>query len=240
MPRHADVMGMAVRALLVAAILVTVVCVTPAAAQIYVGRDATGGIVLSDTPISGAVTTYAVRNSGLRATRSVPSDIVSLYDDVIEDAAATHGVRPELVRAVIQVESGFNPRARSHKGAMGLMQLMPGTASDLGVDNPWDPAQNIRGGVAYLGSLIRQFGDEVLALAAYNAGPGAVARHGQRVPPYRETQDYVQKITRRTEAQPVARGGRAVIYKVLEEVDGRAQWRLTDTRPTSGHFEVVR
>ncbi len=233
-------MGMAARALLATTLLLTVAGVQPAAAQIYVGRDEAGGIVLSDTPITGAATTYAVRNSGLRTTRSVPSDVVSLYDEVIEDAAATHGVRPELVRAVIQVESGFNPRARSHKGAMGLMQLMPGTAADLGVDNPWDPVQNIRGGVAYLGSLIRQFGDEVLALAAYNAGPGAVARHGQRVPPYRETQDYVQKITRRTEAQPVGRAGRPVIYKVLEEVDGRTQWRLTDTRPTSGYFEVVR
>lgn len=211
----------------------------PASAQIFVSRDATGALVLSDQPLEGAVSTYTVRQSAIRTTRAA-SDIVGIYDEVIESAAATHGVRPELVRAVIQVESGFNPRARSNKGAMGLMQLMPATAADLGVDNPWDPVQNIHGGVAYLGSLIREFGDETLALAAYNAGPGAVNRYGQRIPPYRETQDYVQKITRRTDTMPVAGGRRAVIYKVVELVDGEPRWRLTDRKPTSGRYEVVR
>jgi soluble lytic murein transglycosylase-like protein len=162
------------------------------------------------------------------------------YLPLIEAAAKRHQVDPLLVHAVITVESRFHARARSRKGAMGLMQLMPQTAAGLGVENPWDPVQNIEGGVAYLGSLIREFGDEVLALAAYNAGPGAVNRYGQRVPPYRETREYVQKITRRTEAEPVAPSGRTVIYKVLEEVDGQPQWRLTDTRPTSGRYEVVR
>jgi soluble lytic murein transglycosylase-like protein len=239
-------MGMVFRVLLLSAIVCVLAAVaSPAHAQIYVGRDASGTVVLSDQPMDGAVArSYAVANSGMRTTRAVPYDVGSAYDDVIEEAAATHGVRPDLVRAVIHVESGFNPRARSHKGAMGLMQLMPRTAADLGVDNPWDPAQNIRGGVAYLGSLLREFGDEVLALAAYNAGPGAVNRYGQQVPPYRETQDYVRKITRRTEALPVspraAAAGRAVIYKVLEVVDGVPQWRLTDTRPTSGEYQVIR
>ena len=233
------------RALGTAIVLVLAGSVSPAAAQIFVSRDAAGTIVLSDRPLAASVgATYTVRNSAIRTTRAVASDTQGLYDEVIESAAATHGVRPELVRAVIQVESGFNPRARSHKGAMGLMQLMPATAADLGVDNPWDPVQNIHGGVAYLGSLIREFGDEVLALAAYNAGPGAVNRYGQQVPPYRETQDYVQKITRRTDAMPVAGGARparrAVIYKVLELVDGQPQWRLTDTKPTNGTYEVVR
>lgn len=246
MPCHADVMGMVSRVLLPAVVFLIVAGTAPAWAQIYVGQDASGTLVLSDQPMDGAVAhSYAVANSGVRTTRATPYDLGSAYDDVIADAAAAHGVRPELVRAVIQVESGFNPRARSNKGAMGLMQLMPATAADLGVVNPWDPVQNIRGGVAYLGSLIREFGDEVLALAAYNAGPGAVNRYNQQVPPYRETQDYVRKITRRTDAQPVASrgggaGGRAIIYKVLELVDGVPQWRLTDTRPESGQYEVIR
>ena len=241
MPCHADVKGMVFRAFVSTLALVLGLAVAPAAAQIYVSRDAAGTIVLSDKPVAGGGSTYAVRNaSNVRTTRSVVADVEGIYDEAIEAASATHGVRPELVRAVIQVESGFNPRARSPVGAMGLMQLMPATAAELGVDNPWDPVQNIHGGVAYLGSLIREFGDEVLALAAYNAGPGAVNRYGQRVPPYRETRDYVQKITRKTETMPVARSGRTVIYKVLEEVDGEPQWRLTDTRPTSGRYEVIR
>ncbi len=246
MPLHADVVGMVCsRAWVSSLVLVAGVSLaaSPASAQIFVSRDAAGTIVLSDSPMAGTTATYAVRGSSIRTTRVESAGTQSLYDEVIEAASAEHGVRPELVRAVIQVESAFNPRARSHVGAMGLMQLMPGTAADLGVDNPWDPVQNIHGGVAYLGSLIRTFGgDEVLALAAYNAGPGAVNRYGQKVPPYRETQDYVRKITNRTTVGSAPRGGsgRAIVYKVLEDVDGQLQWRLTGTRPTSGRYEVVR
>ena len=94
------------------------------------------------------------------------------YDALIRRHASNYGVRADLVRAVIQVESGFNPRARSPKGAVGLMQLMPTTAAALGVADRYDPAENIRGGVACLGRLLRQYeGNEELALAAYNAGP---------------------------------------------------------------------
>ena len=112
----------------------------------------------------------------------------------IEDAARENGVDPALVRAVIHAESGFNPRARSRKGAMGLMQLMPGTASDMGVRDPWAVQQNIEGGVKYLAMLLAEFkGDVTLATAAYNAGPGAVDRYGG-VPPIAETQTYVQRV----------------------------------------------
>ena len=109
---------------------------------------------------------------------------------------ASSGIRPDLVRAVIQVESAFNPRAVSPKGAMGLMQLMPATAKQFGVIDPFNPAENIRAGVSYLRQLLDRYDhDEQLALAAYNAGPGAVDKYGSKVPPYKETQNYVLKIT---------------------------------------------
>lgn len=217
-------------------------CAVDASAQIYMGRDAAGTIVLSDRPLESDVVTYAVQRSGYRTTRSTPTGshpTVSLYDELIERHASDHGVRPELVRAVIQVESGFNARARSVKGAMGLMQLMPATASDLGVANPWDPSENIRGGVAYLAGLLRRFNDERLALAAYNAGPGAVERYGLEVPPYRETQEYVRKVAARTDVMTEPRNGRRPIYKVWDVVDGREVMRLTDVRPPSGTYEVL-
>lgn len=112
----------------------------------------------------------------------------------IETAALAHGVDPALVRAVIHAESGFNPNARSRKGAIGLMQLMPDTASDMGVSDPASVQQNIRGGVKYLAMLLAQYrGDVTLATAAYNAGSGAVDKYGG-VPPFEETQTYVRRV----------------------------------------------
>ncbi|MEO6120228.1 MAG: lytic transglycosylase domain-containing protein [Terriglobales bacterium] len=114
-------------------------------------------------------------------------------DAAIAAAAARHKVDVNLVRSLIKVESNFNPRAVSRKGAIGLMQLMPGTARDLKV-NPYDVDQNVEGGVRHLKGLLNNFGGDVtLSLAAYNAGAGAVARH-DGVPPYRETREYVKKI----------------------------------------------
>ncbi|MBS0309278.1 MAG: lytic transglycosylase domain-containing protein [Proteobacteria bacterium] len=116
------------------------------------------------------------------------------YSEAIEPAAALYGVDPALVRAVIHAESGFNAQATSPKGAMGLMQLMPATAREVGVANAYAPEQNIRGGVRYLASLLAQFRNNVtLAAAAYNAGPAAVERY-RDVPPYAETQAYVQRV----------------------------------------------
>jgi soluble lytic murein transglycosylase-like protein len=112
----------------------------------------------------------------------------------IDAAAASNGIDPALLKGLVSQESGFDPNARSGAGALGLTQLMPGTASSLGVTNPLDPAQSLQGGAKYLRQQLDRFGgDERLALAAYNAGPGAVARYGG-VPPYSETQNYVNSV----------------------------------------------
>ncbi|WP_017942450.1 MULTISPECIES: lytic transglycosylase domain-containing protein [unclassified Thioalkalivibrio] len=116
------------------------------------------------------------------------------FADLIHAAANRQGVDPALVQSVIHVESCFDPQAVSRVGAYGLMQLMPATAADLGVTDRFDPAQNIDGGTRYLAAMLDRFeGNLELALAAYNAGPGAVERHGG-VPPFRETQNYIQRI----------------------------------------------
>jgi len=115
------------------------------------------------------------------------------YAELIAAAAETHGVNPILVQALIQVESNYKPRARSSKGAMGLMQLMPAVAREYKVRNAYDPAANIAAGVKKLKGLMETFGDTALALAAYNAGEGAVLKFNG-IPPYRETQNYVKKI----------------------------------------------
>jgi soluble lytic murein transglycosylase-like protein len=112
----------------------------------------------------------------------------------IDAAAARYGIDPALLRGLVRQESGFDPRARSGAGAMGLTQLMPGTAASLGVTDPYDPTQSLDGGARYLREMLDRFGgDPAKALAAYNAGPGAVSRFGG-VPPYPETQSYVRNI----------------------------------------------
>ena len=116
------------------------------------------------------------------------------YTQLIQNAAAKYNLDPNLIKAVIQQESNFNPSAISNKGAMGLMQLMPGTADNLGVSNPLNPEENVDAGAKYLRQMIDRFGgDKEKALAAYNAGPGAVESYGG-VPPYKETKNYVNNI----------------------------------------------
>jgi len=123
--------------------------------------------------------------------RRVPRSV--RYDGLIGRAARQHRVQPELVKAVIAAESNFDPRAVSRKGARGLMQLMPETAAALGVEDPLRPEENLHGGVLYLRRMMDRYGEMPLALAAYNAGPGAVDRYGG-IPPYAETRDYVERV----------------------------------------------
>lgn len=141
------------------------------------------------------------RESNSEKHTSQPRKVVEKYnlENFIESEARKKNLDPDLVRAIIKAESNFNPKAESKKGAMGLMQLMPGTAESLGVENPFDPIQNLRGGTDYLKDLLRVFKDKDLAIAAYNAGPGAVKKYGG-IPPYSETQNYVKKVNEYFEA----------------------------------------
>jgi len=232
------------------AFLVTLAAVlraVSAQAEIYAWRDEHGRMVLSKHPAPAGVSaqTFAIDGTeAYRITAEGPAasftmgraELQSRLRAVIETCAAEQSLSPDLVRAVIRVESGWNPRARSNKGAQGLMQLMPGTAAQYGVTNAFDPEQNIRGGVAYLKTLMDRFdGNTELALAAYNAGPGAVEKYGRRIPPYRETQAYVRKIVSVTE---VRLGPTRRIYKIVELIDGREVPRYSDKKP-EGTYEVV-
>jgi soluble lytic murein transglycosylase-like protein len=117
------------------------------------------------------------------------------YNDLIDEAAVRYDLNPALIRSVMQTESAFNPSAVSPAGAMGLMQLMPELAEEFGVTDPFDPEQNVMAGARYLRQLLRMHDGNVrLAVASYNAGPGAVARYGT-VPPFQETREYVKRVT---------------------------------------------
>ena len=213
----------------------------PADAQIYAWRDANGTLVLSDRELDTPTKIYEVPGApAYRTTTAQAADASApRFDAFVVAHAQRHALRPELVRAVIQVESGYNPRATSPKGAMGLMQLMPATARELGVRNPYDPEENIRAGTAYLRRLLDKYdGNEELALAAYNAGAGAVDRYGH-VPPYRETRDYVRKVGLKA-ANDGGAQAKFRIYKTVEIIDGRAVPRYSTQRPAAGTFEIIR
>ncbi len=171
-----------------------------AQADIRLQRDARGRVVATNTRggayggagsvLDGSPRPAATHGSQAPAARQ-------RLGSLIRQAARRHGVSADLIRAVVAVESGFDPRAVSPRGARGLMQLMPATAAQLNVDNLYDPAQNLDGGTRHLRGLLDRFdGDLRLALAAYNAGSGAVRRHGG-MPPYPETREYVHKVLQR-------------------------------------------
>lgn len=156
-------------------------------------------VIISDTPPEDA--RYKLFRKGRPAEpaplegQAVPAPLPARYSSHVLAAARETSVDAALISAVISVESGYNPSARSSAGAVGLMQLMPDTARRYGVKDRLDPAQNIHGGARYLRDLKAQFGDNLqLVLAAYNAGEEAVIRHGMRIPPFRETAAYVPKV----------------------------------------------
>ncbi len=163
-----------------------------AKADIYLYIDHEGTLHFTNTPTSSQYKVY-MRETFAEPT---PSYQVASYDDVISEAAKRHGLSSSLIKALIHVESYFNPRAVSKKGAVGLMQIMPENLQALHISNPFDPWENIMGGASYLKSMIERFRGELpLALAAYNAGPTVVERY-QDIPPYPETEAYVKKVLR--------------------------------------------
>jgi soluble lytic murein transglycosylase-like protein len=182
-----------------AAVAVCTAAVCSASPPIYRYVDAEGVAHFTDKPDSRRYRLYDLTPKGL--TRSGDHYDPSLlaratrYDAIIDAEAKSAGVEPNLLRAVIVVESGFNPRAVSKRGAVGLMQLMPATATRFGVSNRYDARQNVRGGALYLGFLINRFHQNVrLALAAFNAGEDAVDRSSGQIPPFSETLEYVPKV----------------------------------------------
>jgi soluble lytic murein transglycosylase-like protein len=194
-------------------------CVVGAAqADIYKYVDAAGKVYFTDAPMKGSkyrlewkreskklVRENKTQSAACRSTQVAPKAAAPItgslatrraaYEKLIAANARRYGLSPALIHAVVRAESAYNPKAVSRAGAQGLMQLMPGTAARYGVSDSFNPVENVRGGAAYLRDLLDMFDwDLELALAGYNAGEGAVIKHGRKIPPYAETQGYVRKV----------------------------------------------
>ena len=193
-----------VNAVLTLIMLCAVSATSTAAPSVYTQRDANGQLIFSDAPIENGEmvrTSYQAQYGRPVATASCQgmtesklSARANALTQTIESAAVTHKVDANLLRAIAQIESCFDQQAVSKVGAQGVMQLMPATAKELGVTDSFNAAQNINGGARYIAKMLKRFNhNHQLALAAYNAGPGAVEKH-QGIPPYPETQNYVKKV----------------------------------------------
>jgi soluble lytic murein transglycosylase-like protein len=183
-----------------AAVLAGVLC-TPARADIFAFTDGRGVTHFSNVPVDGRYRLLLETPDGASesggALRAGDLRRSAAYEPFIQAAARAMELEPALLRAVILVESGFNERAVSKKGAQGLMQLMPATAQHYGAEDAFDPSQNITAGARYLRDLIDRYDSNLqLVLAAYNAGESAVERHGRRIPPFAETRRYVPRVMR--------------------------------------------
>jgi soluble lytic murein transglycosylase-like protein len=169
--------------------------------QVFATLDRNGQLQVSDAPLVGAKAfdphrTYVPAPVPRAPTQAPRAKAASRWSPLIDQVAAEHGMDARLLHAIVTVESAYDPQARSHAGALGLMQVIPATGKRFGANDLFDPLQNLRAGTAYLAWLKRRFGgDLTLMLAAYNAGEGAVQRHGNRVPPFNETRQYVRKVT---------------------------------------------
>lgn len=204
-----------ITALIVAVAAVSVTAV-PASAQVYKSTATDGTAVYTNAPNGPGYARLPGYGSGTQAGwLRLPNGAASRYHPEITNASLRYGVPDKLVTAVIRAESAFNPQAVSRKGAQGLMQLMPGTASVLGVRNSFDPGQNIDGGVRHLRGLIDRFPNNLpLAIAAYNAGERAVLSYGG-IPPYPETQDYVTKVLRYYDGATL--GSSTPVYRLVAD-----------------------
>ena len=198
----------------IAILLAALLPVASARADIYGFVDENGAVHLSDAPLDQRYYLFKKEprpasppaGQAVIANTTVPAPGYAVrvnpadrkrYTPLIAVVAKEQRLEPALLHAVITVESGYNPKALSPRGAAGLMQLMPETAQRYAVANIWDPGENLRGGARYLRDLLATFDDDLrLALAAYNAGEGAVAQYGNQIPPYAETQEYVPRVLR--------------------------------------------
>ena len=217
----------------------------PLWAQFYSYRDANGRLHITDRPLTKKgyklVDTYVPRDLREKRKRQQAQDARrsrigrskhrlshGQIDGLVSPIARAYKVDPDLVKAVIEIESSRDARAKSSKGAMGLMQLIPATAERFGVSNAWDPRQNVKGGIRYLQYLLSYFeGNVDLALAGYNAGENAVDRH-QGVPPYKETRNYIRKIRKLYKVKQLPYGNRAKRKSVLVRKQSAPVLRTAD------------